>query len=180
MSFIQIGANDGVRNDPIRQHVFNLGWRGVFVEPIPEVFKLLVANYSAGIGLSFENAAICRADGPTPFYLHPRHSDCSGLSIKTRIQRKARMQRIEVNGMTFSTLLRKHKVQKLDVLQIDTEGYDFDIIQMLDFTNIIPAIIRYEHTHIDRLACREYLAARGYQCFEEGRDTIAYGGRHIL
>lgn len=180
MSFIQIGANDGLRNDPIRRHVLALGWNGVLVEPIPDAFNQLVDNYSSAKGLAFENVAICPKDGQTAFYLHPRHSDCSGLSIVTRIQRKSRMQCVTVNGMTFETLVNRHNITHCDLLQIDAEGYDYEIIKMVDFQRLAPGVIRYEHAHIDRLACREYLAARGYLFLTEGKDTIAYARHNLL
>jgi hypothetical protein len=45
--FIQIGANDGISNDPIREFVIrNSNWRGVFVEPLPEFFSRCRYNYS--------------------------------------------------------------------------------------------------------------------------------------
>src|SRR6266568_4231619 len=39
--FIGIGANDGVTHDPLYPFVRDFEWRGIMVEPIPEVFAEL-------------------------------------------------------------------------------------------------------------------------------------------
>src|SRR5437773_4508030 len=54
-TFVQIGASDGVRSDPIHQYVTKYHWRGVLVEPQRDVFRSLCANYSAETQLRFEN-----------------------------------------------------------------------------------------------------------------------------
>lgn len=49
--FVQIGANDGTGDDPVQRHVFEDGWVGVLVEPLPDMFKRLqVASLSALCG----------------------------------------------------------------------------------------------------------------------------------
>lgn len=60
VSFIQIGSSDGLRGDPIRKYVVSDAWRGVFVEPLPDVFEMLKLNYSylGRSDLLFVNAAI--------------------------------------------------------------------------------------------------------------------------
>jgi len=180
MFFIQIGANDGVRRDPIRKHVLELHWRGVLIEPIPGVFQRLVRNYAGVKGLQFENAAICDTNGKVSFFIHPKHSDCSGLSVRTGKQKKTTMVECVVNGITFATLIEKHNVQTIDLLQLDAEGYDFEIIQSIPFTKVIPSIIRYEHKHIDNAECRQYLEQFGYEFLHEKHDTVAYLGKYLL
>src|SRR5271166_6111911 len=61
--FIQVGANDGLKDDPLRRFVSKYHWRGILVEPQPQVFERLVKNYEAEKQLVFENVAIDDADG---------------------------------------------------------------------------------------------------------------------
>ena len=65
VSFIQIGANDGLRWDPVRKYIVRDKWRGIFVEPLPSVFEMLGKNYEhVNRGeLFFVNAAIGSTDG---------------------------------------------------------------------------------------------------------------------
>jgi hypothetical protein len=46
-------------------------------------------------------------------------------------------------------LLNKHNVKKIDLLQIDVEGYDGELLVGIDFSKIKPRYIRYEDKHID-------------------------------
>lgn len=68
--FVNIGANDGVLNDPIHPFVRRYGWRGIAVEPVPHVFAQLQANYRDVPGVVLEQVAI--SDTPLPFwYVQP-------------------------------------------------------------------------------------------------------------
>lgn len=46
VNFIQIGANDGLRNDPVREFIIRDRWQGILVEPLPAVFAMLQHNYA--------------------------------------------------------------------------------------------------------------------------------------
>ena len=83
----------------------------------------------------------------------------------------------EVKGVTLHSLFEKHQIQELDLLQIDAEGFDYEIIRSIDFAKTKPAIIHYEHmvlSQADRNACLELLAENGYRFFLEDSDTLAY------
>ena len=56
--FVNIGANDGVENDPIHPFLEEYGWAGVAVEPDPDVFATLQANYRKFPGVALERALI--------------------------------------------------------------------------------------------------------------------------
>ena len=54
--FIQVGANDGVINDPLHPLVKSLKWQGILIEPQQRVFKdRLLKVYQDIPGLAFEN-----------------------------------------------------------------------------------------------------------------------------
>lgn len=43
--FIQIGANDGISNDPLHKFITQFCWKGILLEPLPEVFTRLTTTY---------------------------------------------------------------------------------------------------------------------------------------
>src|SRR5450432_1889496 len=46
VSFLQIGSNDGITQDPLREFIVRQPkWRGCFVEPLPHLFAKLKRNY---------------------------------------------------------------------------------------------------------------------------------------
>ena len=61
--FVHVGANDGLIDDPIQAYVKELGWSGLLIEPMPDIFEQLKTNYSNCKGLSFENLAVTDYDG---------------------------------------------------------------------------------------------------------------------
>src|SRR5262245_2272082 len=64
--FVNIGANDGVSNDPVYPFLREYGWRGIAVEPLTPRFEELQRNYAPFPGVALERAAI--APQPRPFY----------------------------------------------------------------------------------------------------------------
>ena len=44
VTFVQVGANDGYRFDPLRKHIVAYHWPGLLIEPQPDVFAELKQN----------------------------------------------------------------------------------------------------------------------------------------
>jgi hypothetical protein len=83
--------------------------------------------------------------------------------------------------MSFQDLIQENHVKKIDLLQIDTEGYDYEIIKMIDFHEIKPHIIHFEHrinaevmSRDEFRECMNYLYANGYFVMMTYSDAVAY------
>ena len=61
--FVQIGAHDGRTLDPISPYVREFGWKGLLIEPQPNVFAQLQVNYADRPDLILENVAIGEKEG---------------------------------------------------------------------------------------------------------------------
>lgn len=189
--FVQIGANDGVIHDPLYRHITENRWRGILVEPVKVYFDRLRTNYSGNDQLVFENVAISARDGVREFYrlregLHylPRWAEGLG-SFNRDVLMKHRwaIPGIEdyivtesVNCLSLATLLDRHQVRRVDLVMIDTEGYDFEIIRQLDFDRLSPRVLLYEHKHLsarDRKQCEALLAGTGYILRRHFSNTLA-------
>jgi len=48
----------------------------------------------------------------------------------------------------YPVFLKKNCIQDIHFLQIDTEGYDYEILKTLDFANQSPVMIIIEHIHL--------------------------------
>jgi FkbM family methyltransferase len=203
LTFAQIGANDGVIWDPLHAVVRAYGWSGLLVEPIPDMFERLVANYEGVPNLSFENAAIGAADGTATLYsLQPRPGDpywaelissfdratvCSHEGLITGVDE--RIVEIPVTSLTFPTLVSRHQLNSIDLLNVDTEGYDYEILKQIDFSSSwAPTFVIYERRHLDHhtdRAARRMLRGAGYRLADIWPDALAYraapetlGGNH--
>ncbi len=54
-SFINLGAGDGIKNNPFCRYILHDNWRGIFVEPSKEDFRDLRDNFRARPDLIFDN-----------------------------------------------------------------------------------------------------------------------------
>jgi len=185
---VQIGAHDGLTYDPMRPFVKEHHWRGLLVEPQPLIFKQLVANYASEPQLRFENAALAERDGEATLY---SFTPSSSLPAHASMLTSFRRELLEANGHGYSgeiqetkvpalhptSLLKKHGVERVDILQIDTEGFDYQILKMWDFVHTKPALIHFENNFLsaeDFDHCTRLLAEQGYRLLTLGIDTIAY------
>ena len=65
-------------------------------------------------------------------------------------------------------------MERIDLLLVDTEGYDAEIIRRIDFSAWRPRLLVYEHYHLppqERAECRGRLEDEGYETMAEGFDT---------
>ena len=207
--FIEIGANDGLQHDHLRPFLLSLPWTGVMVEPLVWVFERLQANDRGCDGLAFENAAIADVDGRVPSTTSPprRTAETTRRSGPTRSARfprrrsrrrsprhgssargggvhipgiESRIERTEVPCLTFESLCAKHRIEKLDLLVIDAEGYDYEIIKGIDFERHRPRLLIYESIHFSpeqREETRRHLEELGYETMDEDLDTWCHDPR---
>jgi FkbM family methyltransferase len=184
--FLQIGAHNGLDKDPIAPLVRRHHWSGLLVEPQKHVFAKLIENYAGEKQLLFENSAIAEKDGTFTLYAFDVGAEDSA-SMATSSRRHyltlnsegwhGKVKALEVPALSLRSLLDKHAVKRVDILQIDTEGYDYNIIKMIDFTRIKPQIIHFESNYLNRAQktdCLRLLNEQGYSCLTLGIDSIAY------
>jgi FkbM family methyltransferase len=187
--FIQVGANDGVRSDPIRSVVLKHQLPGILVEPVPDIYQQLLENYKCNPNVRFESSAIGLQEGVLPFYrVNPDAGLpqwCQGIGSfdRNHLTQKFSDQKIAdaiieiaVPTITLAKLLEKHQVEKYHLLQVDVEGHDDYVVTAALESPYLPRIINYEFVHIPlhrRLELRALLKAKGYQFVDSGKDTTA-------
>lgn len=190
--FIEIGCNDGVIHDPLYQLILTNNWRGILVEPVKFYFDKLRLNYQSNANLVFENIAISDKDETRDFYRVMEQADhlpawSKGLGSfypEIILKHKWAIPDLEtyivkdtVRCYSLASLLKKHNVDGLNLLMIDTEGYDYEILKQIDFSKIKPELIIYEHKHIsrqDRRECMKLLSAQDYVFTKHFSNTLAY------
>ncbi|MFM5999172.1 MAG: FkbM family methyltransferase [Dolichospermum sp.] len=197
--FIQIGSNDGVTGDPIHNLIVeNENFSGIFIEPVDFCFKRLQKNYKdvykSQSRLIFENSAIGLTIGKKKFYylsentnqklrnILPKTYDQLGSFDINHIINHFGDQVIpyiietEVDCLPLQTILDKYKVSKIDLVHIDTEGFDFKVLSQIDFEKYRPKLILYEHIHLtpEEQEKADYLLIKyDYHIQKTGGDTLA-------
>jgi FkbM family methyltransferase len=207
--FVQIGACDGIFADQFNHLVKTYNLRGILIEPQQDMYAALVRNYAGNSNLVLLNTAIGKEECIQQFYrvkneylnILPYARGISSLkrdSIERAIKiyfdelfRKgeslppidAVIESEAIQCSTLSNVLETYHVEFLDMLLIDTEGYDFEIIKTIDFKKIKPPIIRFEHSHLsttDTEACYDLLIRHGYLLGRGPSDTVAYAEEQLL
>ena len=202
VTLIQVGANDGKTNDPFYQFITKYGWSGVLLEPQPTVFEeSLTKTYSAYPQIKLENAAI--ADGADLSFYQISFSKkrwATGLSGFDRtslerqiesgyVDRKASqnnetppgnredyIEEVRVSTTTFEALLSKYELKNVNVLGIDTEGFDYEVLKSFPFEKIKPELVLFESKNLqnsDFIAAKKLLSDFGYSLFWQKGDTLA-------
>ena len=198
--FIQVGSNDGIQHDPLYKFIKRDAWQGIMMEPQKTAFSKLSRAYQRD-NVHLVNKAIAANNEKKKLYKIAFSEErwASGISSFLRqhvedritdghVDRQCKKNGItpptnkadyitfdEVDCITFPSLLKEFAVKKVDILHIDTEGFDFEVIKLFDFTLLKPSLIAFEHTHLSKTdyeACKQYLIDLGYQLQAFNADTV--------
>jgi len=189
-NFRAAGANDGVKNDPIREVLAkNLeGLRALLMEPVAYNFDRLKVLYNNSPQVTLMRAAVAEpgscVNGQITFYRanHTSVPQNAPPFVKTQIGA------LSDKGLLVWTG-KQHVVKELvdcrddlwalarlagflvnnepviDFLQIDAEGYDFNVIRALsEQTTRLPFLIHFESRLLEQewQPAMQWLLERGY------------------
>ncbi len=185
---VQIGAFDGHSGDQLHKWIVRYSWAGILVEPQPRVFSALQQTYADQPQLDLRNVAVATTPGPRTLYTVRDDADVPGwagqvasfdekhVSSKGLSETGAEItESLTVECVTFAELLSG--VERVDLLQIDVEGYDAELLRQFDFDTYLPAIVRFENAHLsanDHNASISRLIGYGYRVAICRRDTVAW------
>ena len=87
---------------------------------------------------------------------------------------------IEIEFITFDSLINKYSIKSIDKLQIDVEGAEYEILKSIDFKNIEIKSIQFESKHFDgtfkegpKLAeIKQKLKSEGYSLNQIDNENI--------
>lgn len=175
--FLEIGAFDGKSFDGLYKYTHNNNWTGIFVEPVPEYFQQLQSNFKNIENKYFENSAITEENRQYKIKLIDNENKwAKGSSSLTNNDNTVKYGYKEqsINGITFQTLVEKYDIKKIDVLQIDTEGYDLIVLEQI-IPRFKPRFIKVEQRHLKhdhKVKMKQLLETHGYKYKRVGLDYI--------
>lgn len=187
--FVQVGANNGVTNDNFRDYLEKYNFTGIMIEPQERAYKKLNALYAEHPNIICENIAISITREPIEFYYFDKQYekgmqlDVFSSTYEKHLTRWKRKMRLEANIVkevisttTVDDLLKKYDFRTIEILIIDTEGYDYEIIKSINFDSLHPYLIQYEHINLsakDQLDAIGLLISKDYEVLSYEKDTIA-------
>ena len=178
---VQIGANEGkfeYAKEDGKDFVFeflrqNTGWAALLIEPIPEIFDRLKANYANHDNeLHYLNCAITMAFENRVLRITGKDGKSSSLQ-EGGIEADQPLPEtdIVVPCLPYSLACRLQNWTAIDFVKIDAEGYDETIVSGIlsdADRHLRPGILMWEQLGPEKLDCSARLEAEGYRVFRTG------------
>jgi len=160
---VDVGACHGAMAAPLLER----GWSADLFEPDPDAHAVLVQNTAGWRSLCRIHAMAVSNTGAAEATFHKATQH--GLSGLGDSPFAPTQSLIKVPCMGLAEFYEKLKIQAVDFLKIDAEGYDFEALESHDFSAIQPRLVLVEYgTHFARQtvgivnAAIERMAGLGY------------------
>jgi FkbM family methyltransferase len=156
--FVEVGANDP-RFASQTWHLEQLGWRGVLVEPQPDLAETLRRQRSAQVF-----AVACSSPGNAGQRMKFHVAGAMSSLERDRMAPGAELQRvIEVPVRTLDDILTEAQAPvPLDLLSLDVEGHELKVLEGFTFARWQPRLVLLED-HVGDLSKHRYITAAGYK-----------------
>lgn len=172
--FIELGANDGLRQSNTYYLEKNLGWRGILIEPEKKNFLKCKKNRSTK-NFYFNVACQKRKNQKKMKFLY---SDLMTISLdssnniknpyihaekgKLYLQNNEKIKKFNQNTMTLSEILNICDCNKvIDFLSLDVEGMELDVLKGVNFSKFNFKYILTES--YDNKKIKSYLKSKNYR-----------------
>jgi FkbM family methyltransferase len=175
--FVEAGANDGFNQSNTYFLERFRGWRGLLVEPVPDLYRkamkerpgsrvvnfALVGPDRAGELITVHHAGLMSIVGGAcgGAEADQAHLDRAG-SLPFAVEQYA----VEVPGRTLSALLDDASAPEVDLLSLDLEGYEATALAGLDLRRHAPRHILVEATDAGAVAQIEAQLGSAYELVE--------------
>ena len=187
---LQIGAGDGIHGDFLHVWLQRSRWKALLLEPVSHVFDTLCQSYADQPDVHCEKVAISDRDVSRELFrigdLHglPWWADQLGSFDRTVILSHhssipdidSRIVGEVVNCLTMRSLLEQYSIRHINLLAVDTEGFDADVIQQTLDHGVVPDLILFEHKHLTQDTIRslhQRLESLEYQLTTGQYDTFS-------
>lgn len=144
--YVDVGASDPVK-DSVTKHFYDLGWNGINIEPVPDMYNKLCSERPRDINLQL---AIAKQPGSGEFNVFTTDSVLSTLDKNVALMHKSnglKFETIKVNLLPLGDVLNQYAKSKLiDFLKIDVEGNEGEVLSSFSFDKWEPTVIVIEST----------------------------------
>lgn len=187
--FIQVGGNDGLSFDSLFEKIVERVSNGIILEPSPKYFEKLKINYSKYPNIILLNKAIHPIELKVTLY----EANNTGLAklpdwgqgigsfnfdhLKSKNLDPSDISMVDVDCISFNNLIRQFPAfEEIDFLQVDTEGFDGEILKSIDFSMFGARVIKFEHCHLlesELVEVKGILYANSFLVIDDAYNSIA-------
>jgi FkbM family methyltransferase len=160
-TFIEAGANDGLAQNNSYWFERFRGWRGLLIEAVPE--KAIACRRNRPKATVVQSALVASDDVKSVrirtaglmAYVEGGFTDPAQekihLDYAMEFYDPATITEIEVPARTLSSILDEQKMDRIDLLSLDVEGFEAEVLKGLDISRHHPAYILVETKQIDAI-----------------------------
>ena len=119
--FIEVGAADGMDQSNTFLLERKYGWKGLLIEPRKEEYKVCKKIRKNSIVVNYALSNL-KDDGNRTLV------EDTGLTSKITSKQEG-MNISEVKNISLSRLLKENKIDHVDIMSLDVEGYEFEVLE---------------------------------------------------
>ncbi|MCC7206680.1 MAG: FkbM family methyltransferase [Anaerolineae bacterium] len=172
--FVELGANDGYSQSNTYFFEKVRRWRGILIEPIPDLYRLAVERRRRS---RVFNCACVPFDYPDTHIkmtyshlmslvegaLRDPEKEAEHIATGDRIQ-GVQSYTLSAPVRTLTSILDECRVKKIDLLSLDVEGFEGSVLRGLDMTRYTPHYMLIEVRFKDEI---DDLLAPRYDCIAQ-------------
>lgn len=147
--YVDVGAGHPTE-DSVTKLFYNLGWRGINIDPIKKIHNLLQEDRPRDINL---NIGLSNKKSKLKFREYANYGQSTFASSMKKeyedsIEKQQKYTDYEVDVNTLSNVLMEHKIKEIHFLKIDAEGLEYEILEGNDWNKFRPEVICIETNHM--------------------------------
>ena len=155
--FLEAGANDGIRQSNTFYLEKKMGWKGILVEPIPELARECKRNRKAS---EIYQVALTTEENSGRFItlmdVDLMSTVAQSENLEARLASAEELQGItrkeyEVATKSLSQIIDQSSYHTIDFMSIDVEGYELEVLAGLNLDRHCPQLLLVETSKIEEV-----------------------------
>lgn len=174
--FIDVGANHPYIYSNTYL-LYKLGWNGINIEPHPKRIKLFNKR-KKDVNI---NIGIASTEQVLDFYAFEQTqiSTFNREIAESNSEQGYNYTSMKIGVVPLSKIINDYEIKKIDLLNIDAEGFDYDVLLSIDWTKTKPIMIAIEEhgfklSKLNKSKSYRLLEEQGYELYAKTNSTVFY------